>query len=259
MNRFAVRFISLFLVLPLGIMGIAPATAAFAMTKETTTPIFSDTMSGERTNVVFLEGEPGDTHLIYTYEQDDMSYKVEENTTADFRNVSSVIYILDSDGCYVEDSTVEVSVNSDEDMIIALERADETVEVYTISADSASIGAQSIQSQSAASDPGYDWITEYYNGSTHLTNFTITVILAEIGYLASYLNPVAGAIVTGVAAVANVIFNMNAEWVYFHKIYNWRHSARNYFVIEEAQTTQFYTDSGHNNYIGYTYSEWRDN
>jgi hypothetical protein len=86
-------------------------------------------------------------------------------------------------------------VDSNEDMIIALTKVGEAVEVYTVSADSALVSAQNIQAQGAASSAtsaAYEWITEYYNGSTHLTNITITVILAEIAYLASYINPVAG-------------------------------------------------------------------
>lgn len=49
---------------------------------------------GERTNIKFLEGTPGDTHLIYTYQQNGVTYKAVENSTEDFRNVECQIFHL---------------------------------------------------------------------------------------------------------------------------------------------------------------------
>lgn len=35
-------------------------------------------MIGERTDIKFLEGNPGDTHLVYTYQQNGNTYKAAE-------------------------------------------------------------------------------------------------------------------------------------------------------------------------------------
>ncbi|NLL94008.1 MAG: hypothetical protein GX225_07750 [Clostridiales bacterium] len=55
-----------------------------------------------RTNLTFLEGISGDNHLVYTYQENGQQYKVIENADSDFMNVYSTIYVMDSDGSYVE-------------------------------------------------------------------------------------------------------------------------------------------------------------
>lgn len=76
------------------------------------TRVASD-VDGERTNVQFLEGTPGDTYLIYTYQQDGNMYKAIETATEDFRNVKCQIFQLNASGNYVENSIQRVSIDKD--------------------------------------------------------------------------------------------------------------------------------------------------
>lgn len=215
--------------------------------------VVEETLS-ERTDLVYMEGKPGDMHLVYTYKEGNSEFKVVENSVEDFTQVNSTTYILEDDGSYSEYSTQAFSIGSNGEAIIKSKKEDEKTEVYVISnAD------RSERSSLVPMIAEYEWITEYSNGSTHFANFTISVIIAEIGYIATLAGgPIVGAVATGVTTVAQVIFNLNAKYVYYHKIYNWKPSERNCFLIEETEWTGYYTDSAHKNYIGYTYEEWRD-
>ena len=72
-------------------LSVTPVSAkSTSLSDEASTATTSD---GPRTNVVYLVGEPGDTHLEYTYEQNGILYKVIENATEDFSSVNSDIYV----------------------------------------------------------------------------------------------------------------------------------------------------------------------
>ena len=161
MKKIAMKLTSLVLVLLIAVtVMVLPAVAANVTTQSVT---------GERTDIVFLEGKVGDTYLVYTYKQDGKSYKVVEDATMDFANVHSTIYVLDSTGNYVEDSTQEVSTNSNGDLIVTLSDENKTVEKRTISSTPKAFSVQVEQAQSATS---YEWITSYSNGDTYLGNYT---------------------------------------------------------------------------------------
>ena len=55
-----------------------------------------------RTELTFLEGAPGDEHLVYTYLENGQQYKVVENADTNFMNVNSTTYAMDAEGNYVE-------------------------------------------------------------------------------------------------------------------------------------------------------------
>lgn len=249
------------LVLPIISIWAIPAAADYKnnMAESSSEVVEENTeeISQERTNITYLDGQPGDTYLVYTWEEGGKKYKAVDNSNNDFSNVYSTIYVLDSKGNYVVDSIQEVGIGTDGMMTITIDNADETKEVRK------SENLANLTNVSFGVDPlinKYDWITDYEDGSTYIKNLTISALIAEIGYVATALSgPVGGAIATGVTAVANTLFAINAKWAYYHKIYNWKHSERNYHVIEKTEWTEFYSDSAHQKYLGHTYYEWLDN
>jgi hypothetical protein len=104
----------------------------------------------------------------------------------------------------------------------------------------------------------YDWITQYSDGNNSIKGMTISQIIGVIGIIASAFSSGAGIVLGGISGIAQVYFTNCVDNVYYHKIYNWRHSERNYFVIEETEWTDFYLDSRHSYYIDHTYYEWLD-
>ena len=61
--------------------------------------------------LTFLEGTPGDNHLVYTYLENGKQYKVVENADADFMNVNSTTYVMNADGNYVEDKSQVLDIH----------------------------------------------------------------------------------------------------------------------------------------------------
>ena len=94
------------------IVSLFSVNVIHAATVEATATNSSTTM---RTELAFLEGTPGDNHLVYTYLENGKQYKVVENADADFMNVNSTTYVMNADGNYVEDKSqvLDIQPNGD--------------------------------------------------------------------------------------------------------------------------------------------------
>jgi len=212
--------------------------------------VTESTATGTRTNLVFQEGRPGDAHLVYTYDQDNKSFKVEENFSDDLTNGNSTVYVKNSDGNYVVFSTQKVSTTSNGDLNITITDIKKSIEKHVIPANTVS---KKIAPK--VTIDGDEWITLYRSGSTNIKNFTINAIIAACGAIATYYCSSAGGqtIIAGLTSLATSLFNYNVTTAYYNTIYNWRNSPRNWLVIDETEWTDWYSDSAHNNWINYTY------
>lgn len=81
-----------------------------------------------RQNLNFITGKPGDTYLVYIYDENDTSYKVVESSDKNFENVNSTIYKLNSKKVYEVYSTEAVKLLINDDITIAVK---ENGNVYT--------------------------------------------------------------------------------------------------------------------------------
>lgn len=228
---------------------VPTSVKATGITTDPVMTIASDA-TGERTNLNFLNGNAGDTHLAYTYEQNGNTYKVLEDSTEDFKNVDSYIYRLNTDGNFVEDSTQHVTINDEGNPEITIVSADGESVSRTLD-----ISSDNLQSLSTRSE----WVTQYANGSrSGLKGLAISALVAVVAAVATYYSAGAltSAVVAGASAIASGLFNQNASTLYYYAIYNWRHSPKNYLVIDETEWTEFYLDSGHNYSLGTTYAEY---
>lgn len=210
-----------------------------------------------KTNLNFIEGSPGDEYVVYTYMQNNLSYKVVEHASDDFKNVSSVIYVADDNGRYTKSETQKLETAEGEVPQVTIERESGLIEVYEV--DCQTTTNCELNGVMPLSD--YEWVTEYYSGkSSSIKGLTITVIIGVITGIASYYcaGPVASGTVSGVSAIASYYFQEDSEYAYYYTIYNWRHSSKSYFVIEETEWTDFYLDSAHKYKVGHTYYEWLD-
>lgn len=254
MKKIALKLMSLFLVFSLVVMGTVQVSAATNPAVNNVALTANERSAGMRTNLIFHEGKAGDTHLVYTYDQDGKSFKVVEDFSEGLTNGSSTTYLKNPDGNYVVFSTQEVSTTPNGDLVITLADTKRHVEKHVIpAAEKLNSGAQS-----KASASGDEWVTQTISGSTNITNFTINAIIAACAAIATYYcgSPAGQAAIAGLSSLAVSFYNYNATTAYYYSIYNWRHSPRDYFVIDETEWTDWYTDSAHNNYTGYTYYEY---
>lgn len=244
------------------ILSLALSATILSPTQVNATNIASETrvasdVDGERTNVQFLEGTPGDTYLIYTYQQGGNMYKAIETATEDFRNVECQIFQLNASGNYVENSIQRVSIDSEGNPNITIESATGNIEQRIIEVSSEP--SSTLQPDSVTRIPEWEWITDYYDGSRGgLKGLAVSALISVVAAIATYYTAgaLSAAAVAGASTIASGLFGQNAEIVYYHAIRNWRHSPKNYFVIDETEWTEFFLDSSHIYSLGHTYAEY---
>ena len=96
----------------LTIVSLFSVNVIHAATVEATATNSSTTM---RTELTFLEGTPGDNHLVYTYLENGTHYKVVENADANFMKINSTTYVMNAEGDYVEDKSQELDIQPNGD------------------------------------------------------------------------------------------------------------------------------------------------
>ena len=94
------------------IISLYSVNVIHAATVEATATNSSTTM---RTELNFLEGTPGDNHLVYTYLKNGTHYKVVENADANFMKINSTTYVMNAEGDYVEDKSQELDIQPNGD------------------------------------------------------------------------------------------------------------------------------------------------
>lgn len=203
---------------------------------------------GERSDIVYLEGKPGDTHLVYTYVQNGKTYKVVEDADEDFCNVTSTFYELKDNDNFVKNSTQYMVKGDDSAIVTFKDKGDNTYNQFTLDLEipESNYSKPFIQNNS-------EWVTEYIDGKKiGLQGLGITLIIGALSSIATACTSsiAANVAVNLVANIAQRLFSSNAEVTYYHAIYNWRHSPKNALVTDEAQTTWFYLDSQHTYPIG---------
>lgn len=246
-----IGILSMILIVALLATILSPATVNADNTASEA--MIASNVIGERTNIHFLEGKPGDTHLIYTYEQDGKNYKAIENASENFQNVVCQIFELKENGECEQNSVQSVLGDGKGNSKITIQTQSDNIEERIISI----LPSYSYLLQSESIE--WEWITEYYDGSKgSLKGLAISALISVVVSIATYYSAgsLTSAAVTGAGTIATGLFSQNAEKVYYHAIRNWRHSPKNYFVIDETEWTEFFLDSSHIYSLGDTYSEY---
>lgn len=88
------------------------STVAFAATNVSNQEMSQSLLSLKKSNYNYLEGKPGDTHLVYTYESNNDTYKVIENANDNFEKVNTTIYVENTEGVFVKYATQTLTINN---------------------------------------------------------------------------------------------------------------------------------------------------
>lgn len=212
-----------------------------------------------RTELTFLEGAPGDNHLVYTYLENGQQYKVVENADDNFMNVNSTIYVMDAEGNYVETKSQILNIQPNGDCLLTttdVEGNSEASQIDTVKVvESVNTSTETNESSvtRAYTDPGTgEWITDVWDGSSRIYNLTVTAIGAVLGAA------IGGKVGAGLGAVASDYFKRGAEYAYFHVVDNWMMSKLHptTLIIRETTHTTYYLDSGHRYPTGTDYYEF---
>lgn len=226
--------------------------AAENSTIEKENVVYSDTNTDEaKTNLVFIEGKAGESHVVYTYNQKGKSYKVVEDSSDDFKNVISQTYVLDENGNYVKDFVQTLSIDNNGIASITTETIGEGSISYTMDL------SQCLQIKEAPSTRS-EWRTYYRDGVVdRLKNLAISVIVGILtNVLTAGASTAAQLTISGLTTVATDLALNGGDKLYYHEIHNWRESPKNYLVIDETIATNYYYNSAHTAFAGYSYAEY---
>ena len=246
------HFLSIILSLALSLTILFPS---FAQASEIPNQLQSDSeynnnQSDSRKNLHFIEGKLGDSHIVYTYEENNKQYKAIETSSDNFKNVTSMIYCLNEAGNYILQSTQNFSIDDNGNPEILITTKDSNNKYQKIHLE--------MNEENGISLTG-EWATHYYNGSKGgLKGLALSVLVSVVAAIATYYTAgaLSAAMVSGASTIATGLFNRNSSVVYYHLIRNTRISPKNNFVVDETNYTTFYLDSTHKYSLGSTYVEY---
>lgn len=203
-------------------------------------------------DLTFLEGSIGETYIVYTYEENNETYKIVEYANEEYTNIYSEIYILNANNTF--DLQYTQTYITDEKGIVKISfNRNGVTENRIISPEETRFFEQTPFSSNS------EWITSvtnsYKGGLRGLTYAAIYGIIKGI-CIYYFTGDAKGAVVEGVTTVTDYLFTNGLDKIYYRSVYNWRHSPKNYLVMDETSHISYYTDSAHKYYMGYTYSEW---
>lgn len=237
------------------------STVAFAATNVTNQEMNQSLLSLKKSNYNYLEGKPGDTHLVYTYESNNDTYKVIENADDNFEKVNTTIYVENTEGVFVKYATQTLTINNFTSTLTTNENGYVTTEQQDLLPAKKSQNNNFISSALAAgSYQGYkvsNWKQmSTTNSSTRITNYSATAVFAVIAYIAAdgATDGLSGAVVAAISAVAGKIIDEAIPIVYYRQIYSEKKlvnpplSLRN-FVVGSKWLTYFYSDKAHSQFI----------
>lgn len=237
------------------------STVAFAATNVTNQEMNQSLLSLKKSNYNYLEGKPGDTHLVYTYESNNDTYKVIENADDNFEKVNTTIYVENTEGVFVKYATQTLTINNFTSTLTTNENGYVTTEQQDLLPTKKSQNNNFISSALAAgSYQGYkvsNWKQmSTTNSSTRITNYSATAVFAVIAYIAAdgATDGLSGAVVAAISAVAGKIIDEAIPIVYYRQIYSEKKlvnpplSLRN-FVVGSKWLTYFYSDKAHSQFI----------
>jgi len=143
------------------------------------------TDDSQRTNLTYIDGQAGDTHLVYTYPEKGISYKVIKDSNESFTEVYSTIYVFDASlNEYVFNAVSTYSTSSNGYGLLEYQNIDGSYyqDVFTFenNYDTSSKLLSFAESFNLSSVPDYEWHTESTDSSAAIANATISALIAII-------------------------------------------------------------------------------
>lgn len=238
-------------------------TVVMAATSEKTHETEGSVLSLKKSNFNYLEGKPGDAHLVYTYESNYKTYKVIESASEDFEKVNSTIYVKNDEGSFEKYATQKLTIDNYISTLETNENGNVSVEKQNLlpfnkaEVINGNINSSNILSSSYQGYKVSNWkYINVINSSTKITNYSATAVFAIIVYIAAdaATDGISGAVVAAISAVAGKIVDEAIPVVYYKqnyyekKLINPPVSLRN-FVVGSKWLTYFYSDKSHSQYI----------
>jgi len=234
-------------------VGVVPSTLTYAAAPNEIS-ISVSKLTQEKQNISFLEGNPGDKHLVYTYESEGNTYKVEENANSDLSKVNSVIYLENSDAKFVEYATqnTEVDLKNALVKVTTNENGSINTDIQPLSViapnnfdiHDRSGGIKPFDSFMGGPVSSWNYDT-WRNGSTRFQRYTVTAVVATLTGIVTLAQPELTVISGTVGALAAQIVSDQIPLLYYKQRYAEKKSlVATSVIVASKWDTIFYTDAG---------------
>lgn len=236
------------------------------------------TTSNITNNVIMFAESSGNTsrELIYTYEQDDINYKVYDQASVDLSSSHSFVYKIDANN--TETLVREEIVNVEDSVIttIIIENGEKTVDVLDLNKESIPTLGTVYETTGNLSVCG-TWngypvsdTYEYWGSFKHSYSITGTTVAAvsvtinAIVKVASNISPVTKITVTAISSLVSYIVNKNVKRTYVDEHVSYRWTEIPNVVLQQRAVERtirtFYLDSNYATVIDtvttYAYSQY---
>lgn len=228
----------------------------------------TETSDSYKTNFNFTQTSDL-TNVEYTYEENNKTYLVKENSNEDLSVINTDVYEIGTDTNILVNQYVTTLVVNNNILTVTKSDGNNTIcDTINLKENNKTV-KKAISRASGTYNGGlqYDYINHKYytlwfstgssNGSNKITVYSLTAIIAIIG-------SVTGAGGAAVSAIAQIILSENLPIVYWTKSYQelWEvtYPGRQYIgnAVGEKIHTSFYRDSSRSSYIGSEDYEYHD-
>lgn len=207
-------------------------------------------------------------HIEYFYSKDGQNYKVVENSNNTLTYVESDIFVQNSLGEYILETSTITEVQDNEIVITKTKNGETTKEIIKLELNSTSnVQKDTILSTSPAevsaslsSTAVSNWTYHYTdNYSYRIYTYTLVSVTAVVLGIASFFTGTAPVVTGAIATIASYIVDDHIPrvWYTVDVFYKYIPMANDYrYKVAELANQYHYADSNRTDYLGSTRSEY---
>lgn len=219
-----------------------------------TVNVYAET-TGEKTNFKILTNE--NEKIIYTYDENGKSYRVEENINPETSKVDSIVYVVSGNGKQIPVSTIETTLENDSITIKTTEKNETITETFNLDTlIQTNVNKSNIVTPFANEIGAGSGATNWqYSGtiksSTNIAKYTVGAVRVAIQTIAAAKSATLMQ-TTAIAVcgyIAGVIVESRIPTVYYTKEYYSSFYVGTTRMAGEKVLSSFYSDSARKNKI----------
>ncbi|MCC0686179.1 hypothetical protein [Clostridioides sp. ZZV14-6345] len=195
-------------------------------------------------------------NIIYTYDEQGTSYRVEEKVANDFSSVKSTIYEKNNKNEYVISSKLETTISDNEVTLKTQEDNNITTEVVPLS-DLITVNGEPTYDDSMAKNRDTWTYNQTLKTSSKFLTYTLGAITAVITTAVSFKLGEGGKLLAAaISSVAQKVISDNIKQVYYKKDFYYTYYQNTILPRGEKVISKAYKNSGRTQQIGKTMTDY---
>ncbi len=208
----------------------------------------------EKTNFKVLSDDLN--NMIYTYDENGTSYRVEEKVAEDFSSVKSTIYEKNNKNEYVISSKLETTISDNEVTLKTQENNNITTEVVPLS-NLITVDGEPTYDDSMAKNKDSWTYNQTLKTSSKFLSYTLGTVTAVIAAAVSFkLGNGGKLLMTAINSVAQKVIADKIKLVYYKKDFYYTYYPNTILPRGEKVISKAYKNSGRTQQIGKTMTDY---